>query len=143
LRNTLLAIGGLLVLIVVAVVVKVADGTSKVTVHGTVTPLSGPSSVSGSGFTAKTYAGCALARPRPGTLITITSLSGQVIGTGTLGEWAHSAVTASGATVYQCEMPFTIKNVPSEPRYGFSVNGVPGTLWQTTVSSPVNLRIPG
>jgi hypothetical protein len=27
-----------------------------------------------------------------------------------------------------------MKNVPDEPRYGFKINGVPGTLWFTSVS---------
>jgi hypothetical protein len=140
-RNTLLVVGGLVILVVVAAVVKTAGGASAVTVNGTVTPSSGASSVFGSGITATTYAECALASPKPGTQITITSPSGQVIGTGTLGLWADSSVTASGVTVYQCDMPFIIKNVPSESRYGFSVNGVPGTIWETSVSGPVNLSI--
>jgi hypothetical protein len=142
-RNTLLVVGGLVVLIVVAAVVKTAVGASPVTVDGTVTPLSGASSASGSGFAARTYARCALASPKPGTQITITTVSGQVIGTGTLGEWAHSTVTVAGVSVYRCDMPFTIKNVPPEARYGFSLSGLPGTIWETSVSSPVNLRIPG
>jgi hypothetical protein len=142
-RNTLLVVGGLAVLIVVAaVVVKTVVGASPATVNGTVTPLSGVSSVSGGGFAARTYARCELARPKPGTQITITSVSGQVIGTGTLGAWTHSTVTVLGKEVYLCDMPFTIKNVPSEARYGFSLNGFPGTIWETSVSSPVNLRIP-
>lgn len=140
-RNALLVIGGLVVAIVVTAVVKTAGGASAVTVNGTVTPSSGASSVFGSGITATTYAECALASPKPGTQITITSPSGQVIGTGTLGVWADSSVTASGVTAYQCDMPFTIKNVPSEARYGFSVNGIPGTIWETSVSGPVNLSI--
>jgi hypothetical protein len=43
-------------------------------------------------------------------------------------------------TVYSCAMPFTIKGVPNETRYGFQVNGVPGTIWETSVNS-VSLNI--
>ena len=140
---TLLGISALVVLIVVVTVVLTGGGASAVTIKGTVTPSSGASSVFGAGVNATTYAGCAAASPMPGTQITVTDPSGKVIGTGTLGVWADSSVTTSGLTVYLCDMPFTIKNVPSEQRYGFSINGVPGTIWETSVSGPVNLSVSG
>jgi hypothetical protein len=62
-----------------------------------------------------------------------------VIGTGTLGQWSHTHSTVAGATVYSCDEPFTMQSVPfepcvsSEPRYGFTVNGVPGKIWATDV----------
>ena len=140
-RNTLLAVGGVVVLIAVIAAVKLAGGSSAATITGTVTPSSAASSVFGSGINATSYAECAVTSPKPGTQVTVTSPSGQVIGTGTLGLWSHSSVTASGLTVYLCDMRFTIKSVPAEQRYGFSVDGESGTIWETNVTKPVSLSI--
>jgi hypothetical protein len=38
-------------------------------------------------------------------------------------------------------MPFTMKNVPHEDRYGFAINGVPGKIWVTDVSKEVTLSV--
>jgi hypothetical protein len=53
----------------------------------------------------------------------------------------HQHVTTSGITAYQCDMPFVIKNVPHEARYGFAINGVPGKIWMTNVSQGVTLSV--
>lgn len=140
---TLLGIGAVAVIIVVIAVVMTVGGASTVTIKGTVTPSSGASAVFGAGMNATTYAGCAAASPAPGTQITVTDPSGKVIGTGALGIWTDASVTASGVTIYPCDMPFTIKNVPPEQHYGFSINGVPGTIWETSVSGSVNLSVSG
>lgn len=138
---TLLGAGAVVAAIVVVAVIKTAGGASTVTIKGTVTPASAASSVFGSGINATSYAECAVANPKPGTQVTVSSPSGQVIGTSALGIWADSSVTTSGVTIYLCDMPFTIKNVPSEQRYGFSINGVPGTIWETSISGSVNLSV--
>ena len=109
-------------------------GSSSVTIHGTLTPSSGLSSVSGPGVNAFSYAGCRSASPVPGTQVTVTGPGGTVIGTATLGLWSPASIVVSGTRVYSCAMPFTIKSVPSQARYGFQVNGVPGTIWETSVS---------
>jgi hypothetical protein len=109
-------------------------GSSSVTIHGTLTPSSGLSSVSGPGVNASSYAGCRSASPVPGTQVTVTRPGGTVIGTATLGLWSPASIVVSGTRVYSCAMPFTIKGVPSQARYGFQVNGVPGTIWKTSVS---------
>jgi hypothetical protein len=101
------------------------------TIHGTVTPSSEVSSVFGSEATASSYAGCAGASPAPGAQVTVTSPSGEVIGTATLGTWRHDHADLGGTTVYACDMPFTVTNVPAEARYGYQLAGVPGTTWRT------------
>ena len=95
-------------------------GTSTSTIHGQVAPT-GPSATLG------------LGGPKPSTQITVNDPSGKVIGTGTLGTWRTGTTSAGGLTLYTCTMPFTISSVPSEPRYGFSITGVPGTTWVTNV----------
>jgi len=109
-------------------------GSSSVTIHGTLTPSSGLSSVSRPGVNASSYAGCRSASPAPGTQVTVTGPGGTVIGTATLGLWSPASIVVSGTRVYSCAMPFTVKGVPSQARYGFRVNGVPGTIWKTSVS---------
>lgn len=121
-------------LLAVACFAVAACGSSSVTIRGTVTPSSNSSSVFGPGMTATSYAACSLASPAPGSQVTVTDPSGKVIGTGTLGFWSNANTTVSGTTVYPCEMPFTIQGVSSEPRYGFHIDGVPGTIWETTIS---------
>lgn len=143
--HTLLGRGGLVGPIVMIAAGCSSGGAPAATVNGTVTPSSpsGVTAVFGRGINATTYAGCAKASPAPGTQITVIDPSGKVIGTGTLGRWVDTSVTARGLKVYQCDMPFTISNVPSEQRYGFAINGVPGTMWETTVSGPVHLSVNG
>jgi hypothetical protein len=85
------------------------------------------------------YGECSSDTPSPGVQVVVTDPSGKVIGTGTLGPWSHQTATASGLTMFPCWMPFVMRNVPTEPRYGFSVNGVPGTIWMTKVSQLVTL----
>ncbi len=109
-------------------------GSSSIAIHGTLTPSLGLSSASGPGVNASTYAGCRSASPVPGTQVTVTDSGGTVIGTATLGLWSPAGIVESGTTVYSCAMPFIIKSVPSEARYGFQVNGVLGTIWETSVS---------
>jgi hypothetical protein len=80
------------------------------------------------------------------TLAALTALAAPGCGSstvtihGTLGLWNHDHLTAGGTTFYSCDMPFTISGVPSEPRYGLQVAGVPGTTWTTatTVTLTVN-----
>src|SRR5580704_9561484 len=84
--------------------------SSTVTVQGQVAPSSSTGSVMG--ITADSYATCSLASPSPGTQVTLTDSSGKVIGTGTLGIWSHAHAAVSGVTSYNCDMPFTMKNVP-------------------------------
>jgi hypothetical protein len=140
---SLLGLGGLVVPIVMVAAGCSSGGASAVTVNGTVNPSSGVAVVFGPGINATTYAGCAKASPAPGTQIKVTDPSGKVIGTGTLGRWTDTSVTAQGLKVYPCDMPFTINNVPSEQRYGFAINGVPGMMWETSVSGPVHLSVGG
>ncbi|MGH3188669.1 MAG: hypothetical protein ACRDOL_15630 [Streptosporangiaceae bacterium] len=67
--------------------------------------------------------------------------SGTVVGVGTLGLWSHDSITASGVTIYPCDMSFTIRNVPQGARYGFAINGVPGTIWESSVRGTVSLTV--
>jgi hypothetical protein len=121
--------------------VTACGGTSPpVTIHGQVAPSSTVASVF-PGATANSYAACSEANPAPGTQVTVTDPSGKVLGSATLGLWGHQHVTASGITAYQCDMPFAIKNVPHEARYGFAINGVPGKIWVTNVSQGVTLSV--
>jgi hypothetical protein len=46
-------------------------------------------------------------------------------------------------TIYMCLEPFTMKNVPAESRYGFEINGEPGTLWENSVTGTVSLSVSG
>jgi hypothetical protein len=48
-----------------------------------------------------------------------------VIGSTTLGLWSDATLSTSGLTVYSCIMPFMVKDVPAERRYGFQMSGVP------------------
>jgi hypothetical protein len=119
--------------------VAACGGTSTVTVHGTVTPHS---EVSGMFGGVSSYANCSLDSPAPGTQITVTDPSGKVIGTAALGYWTGQTVAVSGLTLWTCPEPFTMKDVPSEPRYGFHINGAPGTIWETSVNN-VALNVTG
>jgi hypothetical protein len=114
-------------------------GPSTVTIHGQVEPGGGALGSVGGGGLEMNYAACANDTPSPGTQVVVTDPSGKVIGTGTLGAWSHKTATASALTMYPCWMPFTIKDVPTEQRYGFSVNDVPGTIWLTKVDQLVTL----
>lgn len=125
--------------ITAGLVITACGGASTVTIHGTVTPHSETSDIFGG---QNSYANCSLDSPAPGTQVTVTDPSGKVIGTGSLGYWTGASVTASGLKLWTCPEPFTIKGVPSEPRYGFQVNGVPGTIWETSVTN-VTLKITG
>jgi len=108
-------------------------GTS--TIHGTVTP-SGPGIANAYGF-------CSEDNPAPGGQVTVSDPGGKVIGTGTLGTWSHAHFTSYGTTEYTCTMPFAMKGVPAEQRYGFAVNGVPGKIWFNKLSKPVTLNVSG
>jgi hypothetical protein len=77
-------------------------GGSALTVHGTVTPSSGASSVFGPGMNATSYAGCSTTRPAPGTQATVTDSSGKVIGNGTLGLWSHHCQGFGGDGLFVC-----------------------------------------
>ena len=102
---------------------------TSVTIHGTVRP-----DVSGA---ARYYQACAYGKPSPGAQVTVTDPSGAVISTGTLGAWSH----ANPSGMFTCAMPFTVANVPHEARYGFAINGVPGTIWKTSVGGTVQLEV--
>jgi hypothetical protein len=122
---------------VVAAVVAVglsACGGGSVTVGGTVQPYAEADSLTGGAGYAQTYSECSVGSPAPGAQVTVTSPSGSVIGTAKLGLWKSGHVTVSGLTIFTCLMPFSMSGVPSEPRYGFQIAGVPGTLWETSVS---------
>lgn len=128
-----------LILVIVVTIIVTGHSTSSKTVHGTFTPTSETLSLFGG---VSEYALCSEAVPAPGSQVTVTDPSGKVIGTGTLGPWSHQTVEVSGLTFYPCEMPFTVTGLPSESRYGFSVNGVNGTIWETDLSN-VNLNVSG
>jgi hypothetical protein len=118
-------------------------GPGTMTVNGTVTPNSAAAGVFGPGMNGTSYAGCAVAKPAPGTQVTVTDSAGKVLGTGTLGAWSATTVAVSGTTIYPCTMPFTVTGVTAgEPRYGFAVSGVPGTQWETSLKN-VALEITG
>ena len=127
----------------ILVVAACGGGSSAVTIHGTVTPSSGVSAVFGAGMNANSYTSCSSASPAPGTQVSVTDPSGKVIGTGTLGLWSHASVKISGTTVYSCDMPFTIKDISAEPRYGFAINNVPGKIWVTDINKEVTLNVGG
>lgn len=118
----------------VALMAAGCGGNSTITIHGTLAPSSGVSSVF-PGVVSTTYGGCMAASPAPGTQVTVTDPSGKVIGSGTLGMPSNTHSQVGGTTTYTCDMPFTIKNVPHESRYGFQINGVPGTIWNTNVNN--------
>jgi hypothetical protein len=114
-------------------------GAATTTIHGQVEPSGGALASVGGGGLAQTYSECAEDTPAPGDQVTVTDPSGKVIGTGTLGAWSHATTTASGVTMYPCWMPFTITGTPTEPRYGFAINNVPGKIWVTKVNQLVTL----
>jgi hypothetical protein len=122
-----------------AVVLSACGGTSAVTIHGQIEP--GGSAASISGGLAMTYAECSSDSPAPGSQLTVSDPDGKVIGTATLGTWSHKTATASGLTMYPCLMPFTIRDVAAEQRYGFGINDVPGKIWVSNVSKPVFLQV--
>lgn len=99
-------------------------GSSSQTIHGTLMPP---------GY-QPTYSECAMTNPQPGDQVVVIDPSGKVIATATLGTWQHDHATYQGITDYGCHMPFTMTGVPSEPRYGFQVQGVPGTSWVTNAT---------
>jgi hypothetical protein len=122
-----------------AAVLSACGGTSAVTIHGQIEPDGGAASISGG--LAMTYADCSSDSPAPGSQVTVSDPAGKVIGTATLGHWSHRTATASGLTMYPCMMPFTMRNVVAEQRYGFGINGVPGKIWVSNVSKPVFLQV--
>jgi len=83
-------------------------------------------------------AACAFGKPASGNQIVITSPSGTVISTATLGTLIHAANPSGHFT---CTLPFTATKVPQETRYGFTINGVPGTIWMTNISGTVQLNV--
>jgi hypothetical protein len=101
-------------------------------VHGTVAP-NGSASTLGLAGDAQQYSECALDTPKPSSQVTVTDPSGKVIGNAGLSLWSHQTIRTDGLTLYPCDMPFVIKNVPNEPRYGFKINGVPGVIWFTSL----------
>jgi len=104
------------------------------TIRGTVT-----NDVSGA---ARYYQACSFGKPAPGTQIVVTDSAGKVVGTGTLGTWSHAtAKDPAGDAMFTCAMPFTIASVPQEARYGFQISGVPGTIYETSVSGTVHLTV--
>ena len=109
-----------------------SSSPSTSTVHGRVTP-NGSASTLGLGGDVQAYAECSEDMPAPGGQVTITDPSGKVIGNADLGPWSHRTIRTAGLTLYPCDMSFVIRNVPSEPRYGFKINGVPGTIWFTSL----------
>ena len=115
-------------------------GGSTSTVNGQVTP-SGSASALGLGGDTQAYTECSNDTPTPGTQVTVTDPGGKVIGNASLGLWSHATISQSGLTLYTCNMPFTMKDVPAEPRYGFVINNVPGKIWITNVSSLVSLVV--
>jgi len=52
-------------------------------------------------------------------------------------------VRVSGLTVYTCNMPFVIKGVPAEKRYGFKINNVLGEIFMSNVGKLVTLTVGG
>ena len=123
-----------------ALVLAACGGTSTSTIHGQVSP-NGSASALGLGGDAQAYSECSEDTPTPGTQVTVTDPSGKVIGTATLGLWSHATISQSGLTLYTCNMPFTMKAVPAEQRYGFEINNVPGKIWVNKVSKLVTLAV--
>ena len=115
-----------------AVTAAACSSPATSTVHGTVTP-NGSASTLGLGGDVQIYAECAEDTPKPGDQVTVTDPSGKVIGNASLGLWSHRTIRTAGLTLYPCGMSFVMKNVPSEPRYGFKINGVPSTIWFTSL----------
>ncbi|HEY5360314.1 MAG TPA: hypothetical protein VIJ82_21950 [Streptosporangiaceae bacterium] len=116
-----------------------ACGSSAVTIHGQIMPGGGATSITGGLVTS--YAFCSEDSPSPGSQVAVTDPDGKIIGSATLGTWSHRSATASGLTMYPCMMPFMIRNVAAEQRYGFEINGVPGKIWVSNVSRPVLLQV--
>jgi hypothetical protein len=111
-------------------------GSSSVTIHGDVSAGGGAF-----GGPVTIYGYCSQDAPSPGDQVTVTDPNGKVIGTGTLRIWSHIRATADGVTMYGCDMPFTIKGVPAEQRYGFEINNAPGKIWVSNVNQPVTLDV--
>ncbi len=111
-------------------------GPSPVTIHGSVSPAEASSLT-----LPLSYSECSEESPSPGDQVTVTDPGGKVIGSATLGIWEHGSATADGITAYGCLEPFTMRDVPAEPRYGFSINTVPGVIWVTNVSHGVTLDV--
>ena len=66
-----------------------------------------------------------------GTQIAVTSPSGTVIGTGSLGTPATTTSDMLGCVEEIDVYPFQVAGLPSEPRYGVQINGEQGTIWFT------------
>jgi hypothetical protein len=68
--------------------------------------------------------------PGSGAQVSVTSPSGDVVGTGELGANPETSTQtligcAEEVTVYK----FTVAGLPGEPRYGVLVSGLNGTIW--------------
>ena len=134
------ALGVIRILIVPAAALALAacsSAPSASTIRGDVSPDGSSNPL---GF-AMTYAACAQDSPAPGAQVTVTDPGGKVVGSGTLGTWTRTHVSADAVTGFACDMPFTMTGVPAEQRYGFRINGVPGTIWMTSVSRLVTLSV--
>jgi hypothetical protein len=123
------------VLVLAVAVAACGSGSPSVTIHGQVLPARAD------GVPATSYGFCSEGSPSPGDQVTVSDPGGKVIGIATLGTWNHTRATVDGVTVYPCLMPFTMKGVPGEQRYGFGINNVPGKIWVTKVNQLVTLDV--
>ena len=124
------------VVVAIVLVVVLSGGSPDVTIRGNVSPGGGAF-----GGLAMSYSECSETSPSPGSQVTVSNPGGAVIGSATLGTWSPMTATADGVTMYACDMPFTIKNIPAESRYGFKINNVPGEIWVTSVRQSVTLEV--
>ena len=100
------------------------SNSQPVIMHGTLTV----SQTSGSSSFCQ---GSNVTDPGQGAQVTVTSPSGAVIGTGTLGSPSSTAGTMLGCVDSVEVYPFKITGLPGEPRYGVTVAGLSGTIWFT------------
>lgn len=124
-RKTLLVIVGAVMGVALAVTLPLALSNSPpATMDGTLT-------VSQSTGTSTFCQGSAVTDPGEGAQVTVTSPSGAVIGTGSLGTPSTSTATLAGCSNSVEVYSFKVAGLPGEPRYGVTVASLSGTIWFT------------
>jgi hypothetical protein len=123
-HKILTALGSGFGLLVVLIIVIAATSAPSVTMRGTLTV----SQTSGSSSFCQ---GSNVTDPGQGAQVTVTSPSGTVIGTGTLGNPSTAATTLIGCVESVEVYKFKVTGLPGEPRYGVTVASLSGTIWFT------------
>jgi hypothetical protein len=106
----------------VLIIILVATSASPVTMRGTLT-------VSQTSGDSSFCQGSNVTDPGQAAQVTVTSPSGTVIGTGSLGSPSTTAGTVIGCVDSVEVYPFKVTGLQGEPRYGVTVANLSGTIW--------------